>query len=129
MIFSSLLFIFAFLPIVWVIFHCLKSKYVTSSKIFLIVASLFFYGFWKLSYLPILVASILVNFLLAFLILYSPFFKKHIKPKFYLVFGIVFNLALLGYFKYTNFIIENINIFSNTYIDFEPFYYRWLYLL
>ncbi len=120
MIFSSLLFIFAFLPIVWVIFHCLKSKYVTSSKIFLIVASLFFYGFWKLSYLPILVASILVNFLLAFLILYSPFFKKHIKPKFYLVFGIVFNLALLGYFKYTNFIIENINIFSNTYIDFEP---------
>ena len=83
MVFSSLLFIFAFLPVVWVGFHLLKSeqfakicdkscaqfhifiKPYTLAKLFLIAASLFFYAFWKLAYLPILLASILVNFYLA----------------------------------------------------------------
>ena len=80
MLFSSLEFIFIFLPVVFVLFFVLKNtqmkgnsalaKYYnlhhfTFAKIFLIAASLFFYAFYKLSYLPILCASILINFLLA----------------------------------------------------------------
>ena len=94
MVFSSLLFIFAFLPVVWVGFHLLKSEQFakicdkfcaqshifispyTLAKLFLITASLFFYAFWKLAYLPILLASILVNFYLAKRILSVNFSSK-----------------------------------------------------
>ena len=73
MLFSSLTFIFIFLPIVWIIFHLLKNATFKShykvAKIFLIVSSLFFYAFWKVAYLPILLSSIIVNYTLAKLIL------------------------------------------------------------
>ena len=69
MVFSSLIFIFAFLPVVWMVFHLLKcakfKAHYTFAKVFLIGASLFFYAFWKVAYLPILLSSILVNFFLA----------------------------------------------------------------
>ena len=159
MVFSSLLFIFAFLPVVWVGFHLLKSeqfakicdkfcakfhpfiKPYTLAKLFLIAASLFFYAFWKLAYLPILLASILVNFYLAKRILsvnFSSFASQnalaqngggggdnpsnqstlksanqtHFKPKFYFIIGVIFNLCLLGFFKYTDFLLENFNTFA-----------------
>ncbi len=73
MLFSSFTFIFAFLPIVWVVFHLLKKARFKShykvAKIFLIFSSLFFYAFWKVAYLPILLSSIIVNYTLAKLIL------------------------------------------------------------
>ena len=70
MLFNSYLFIFCFLPIVWAIFHLLKalsitqnsSVYMTLAKGFLVLASLFFYAYWKLIYLPILLGSMLVNY-------------------------------------------------------------------
>lgn len=73
MLFSSFTFIFAFLPIVWVVFHLLKNakfkSHYTIAKIFLIISSLFFYAFWKVAYLPILLSSIVVNYTLAKMIL------------------------------------------------------------
>ena len=73
MLFSSLTFIFIFLPIVWIIFHLLKNatfkSHYKSAKIFLIISSLFFYAFWKVAYLPILLSSIIVNYTLARMIL------------------------------------------------------------
>ena len=91
MLFSSYVFIFVFLPIVWIGFHLLKSEVFarfyngicarfcarlspstnpyTFAKIFLISASLFFYAFWKLAYLPVLLGSIAINYALAKLIL------------------------------------------------------------
>ena len=73
MVFSSLVFIFAFLPVVWAVFHLLKnakfSGHYTAAKVFLIAASLFFYAYFKLEYLPILLGTIIVNFTLARLIL------------------------------------------------------------
>lgn len=144
MIFSSLTFIFAFLPVVWVVFHLLKNakfkKHYTFAKVFLIVASLFFYAYWKLSYLPILLSSIIVNYCLAQCVLRTsnkvfnvrqgggdwqnstPNLSKKIpfKPKFYFVIGVVFNLCLLGFFKYTDFFLENFNAFSQiAHLDFN----------
>lgn len=70
MLFSTELFIFAFLPLVLLGFYCLKAyKYYQGAKIFLIIASLFFYGFWKVDYIFILIFSLLVNFTLANIIL------------------------------------------------------------
>ncbi|MGX3044516.1 hypothetical protein [Helicobacter sp. T3_23-1056] len=69
MLFSSFAFIFAFLPIVWIVFHLLKNAKFRAhflwAKIFLILSSLFFYAFWKVAYLPIMLGSIIVNYFLA----------------------------------------------------------------
>lgn len=73
MLFSSFAFIFVFLPLVWIIFHLLKNAKFKAhflwAKIFLIASSLFFYAFWKLSYLPILLTSIIINYTLSKIIL------------------------------------------------------------
>ena len=69
MIFSSFAFIFAFLPIVWIVFYLLKKckicKTLHICKNFFDFIKSFFYGFWKIAYLPILLSSIFVNFFLA----------------------------------------------------------------
>lgn len=69
MLFSSYIFIFIFLPIVWLGFHALaalsfKHAY-TLAKVFLIFSSLFFYAYWNLAYLPILLSSILITYFFA----------------------------------------------------------------
>lgn len=86
MLFSSFEFIFIFLPLVLIGFYFLKSiHYYTSAKIFLILASLFFYAYFKIEYIFILAFSILLNFTLANLILkkvrgggaiYTPYFRN-----------------------------------------------------
>ncbi len=60
------------------------------------MASIFFYSYWRLSFLPLLILSITVNFAL------SRFIRNARNPGF-LYLGIVFNLALLFYFKYLGF--------------------------
>nr|WP_156471833.1 hypothetical protein [Helicobacter himalayensis] len=72
MIFSSYVFIFVFLPFVWIGYYALRyfSAY-NASKIFLVFASLFFYAFWKVEYLPILLGSIVINFLISLAITLS----------------------------------------------------------
>lgn len=82
------------------------------SKIILIAASLFFYGFWDYTYLPLLIASIIVNYAIGFILLKNQ--TKSSNSILYFIFGMMFNLCLLGYFKYTAFILENINILANS---------------
>lgn len=111
MLFNSYIFIFAFLPVMLVGFYVLKRLgYFRTSKVFLVCGSLFFYGFWKLSYLPILLLSIVTNYLLATKIASTP---SNIggggSRKLWLIVGIVFNLLLLGGFKYTDFLLSNLN--------------------
>ena len=73
MLFSSYIFIFMFLPIVWLGFHILKSlsfkHSYTLAKLFLVLSSLYFYAYFKLEYLPILLGSIVINYLFALAIL------------------------------------------------------------
>lgn len=70
MLFSSFIFIFIFLPLTLLGFYVLKAlQYYTSTKIFLILASLFFYAYFKIDYIFILTFSTLINFFLANLIL------------------------------------------------------------
>ena len=108
MLFNSYVFIFAFLPLVFFVYFFLNKKRLsTLAKAFLVSASLFFYAYWSVYYLPILLGSIVFNFLV------SKFLAKH-QSKAILIFGIVCNLALLGYFKYTDFFISNLNAIADT---------------
>lgn len=112
MIFSSSVFILLFMPIVFFGYFFLnKIRLISGGKIWLTVASFVFYGYWSISYIPLLVISILFNFLIGGLA--SPFTKKiklsEIQRKWLLIVGIVGNLLLLGYFKYANFFIDNVN--------------------
>lgn len=66
MLFNSYIFIFAFLPCMLVGYYILKHQaYFRLSKIFLVAGSLFFYGYWNPSYVPILLSSLAINFLFA----------------------------------------------------------------
>jgi len=116
MLFSSLEFIFLFLPVVVIVFHCLKQFLSFElAKIWLIAASLFFYGYWKIEYLPLIVGSIVVNYLCARFILSSQF-EVGLK-KAGLCAGILFNLGLLSYFKYFDFLLENLSFVLSTQFD------------
>lgn len=75
------------------------------ARVWLVVASLFFYSYWNVSYLALILASMAFNFLVGTVLTNSE--KTH--KKLLLVFGILVNVLLLGYFKYTNFFIDNLN--------------------
>ncbi|MGJ0495353.1 MBOAT family protein, partial [Aliarcobacter cryaerophilus] len=63
MLFNSYEFIFLFLPITFILyFYLLSQRLILGAKIFLVVASLFFYGYWNFSYVPLILLSIFVNY-------------------------------------------------------------------
>ncbi len=109
MFFNSYEFIFLFLPIMFFGYFYLTSKrLVVASKVWLVLGSLFFYSWWNVAYLPLIIASMLVNFAVGNS-LNENFKKAKIGKKTLLSFGVVANIALLGYFKYSDFFIENFN--------------------
>lgn len=113
MLYNSFVFIFLFLPLVitsfMLVFHFLGGK---ASQIVLIVASLFFYGYWEASYLLIIITSIITNFIFAKMIIYKK--QNNENTKVTLFIAILSNVLLLGYFKYTDFLITNINSILTT---------------
>ncbi len=109
MLFNSYQFIFLFLPITFFIYFYLNKKHLTeASKAFMVLASLFFYSWWNIKYLPLILISMLINYSVG-RELSTPKRLKKISKKKLLTFGIVFNLALLGYYKYMDFFISNVN--------------------
>ena len=110
MLFSSLNFLFIFLPLVLFLYYLADKKY---KNIILLVASLLFYAYLGINYLYILLISILINYVGAFIISRN---KKRINySKIALVIIILTNVALLGYYKYMNFFVDNLNsIFSSS---------------
>ena len=101
MVFSSLYFIFIFLPVVCILYYLLKLTFPNHIGVrngFLCIASLFFYAWGEPIYILLMISSILFNYLFAL--------KKN---KALFILAIVFNLAFLLVFKYTGFFIQNIN--------------------
>ena len=115
MIFSSPEFILLFLPIAFFgYFYLNRLRLVLAGKVWLVAVSLFFYAYWNMAFLPILLGSILFNFAI------GTGFSQNIKlisaryaRRFMLIGSIAANLILLGYFKYANFLLENINVAFN----------------
>jgi len=111
-LFNSYEFIFLFLPITFFIyFYLTGKKIIDGSKAFLVLSSLFFYSWWNVAYLPIILVSMLFNYNIA--IQLGKNRDLIVSKKLLLIFSIVMNLLLLGYFKYTDFLIENINLISD----------------
>ncbi|MDX9962157.1 MAG: MBOAT family protein [Aliarcobacter sp.] len=119
MLFNSYEFIFVFLPITFFIYFYLNSKRLTTaSKAFLVFSSLFFYSWWNIAYLPLILISMLFNYVIGnSLNSKKEENKKSFSKKSILIFGIAANLSLLGYFKYADFFIENFNIVAQTNIN------------
>jgi alginate O-acetyltransferase complex protein AlgI len=114
MLFNSFIFIFIFLPVTLFFFHLAgKSGYKRIAIAWLVVASLFFYGWWNIYYLWLIIISIIFNYIV------GVYLQKSINKKFILIFGIVANLALLLYYKYANFFVENLTIFFENQIFIE----------
>lgn len=117
MLFNSFVFIFLFLPLTLAGYFLLNRfhKY-EWAKGWLVVASLYFYAFFNPSYLPIILSSIVINYSIgSALVKNTGWFLAH--RKILLVAGVLFNLGLLGYFKYTDFFIENINaLFATSFL-------------
>jgi D-alanyl-lipoteichoic acid acyltransferase DltB (MBOAT superfamily) len=101
MLFNSLAFIFLFLPLTFVLFFALARVNHKLAAGWLAAASLFFYGWWNPVYVALLMASIVFNYVMGMRIASAPG-KKPV-----LLFAIVANLALLGYYKYSNFFLAN----------------------
>lgn len=98
MVFSSAVFLFAFLPVVFILHTVIRNT--TARNVLLIVASLIFYAWGEPVYVVLLLASILINYLLGR-------FVWGRKPV--LVAAVIVNLAFLIVFKYAGFIVQSIN--------------------
>ena len=103
MVFSSWPFLLIFLPIALIGFVSIPARWRTARKLWLCVASVVFYAYWKIEYVPLLFFSIGLNYTIAELLTRS---ANPRRAKAILAFGVSANLLLLGYFKYTNFILE-----------------------
>ncbi len=99
--FSSLSFICVFLPVVFLLYTIIPNKKIKNAL--LIVASLTFYGYGEPVYVLIMLFSICMNYIFGLLV------GKSSHKKLFLVIDVVLNLGILGFFKYTGFLLENLN--------------------
>jgi len=113
MLFNSYEFIFLFLPITLLVYLALsKGNLLLTAKVFLVTASLFFYAWWNPIYLPLILCSIIFNYLIGTLLARKREKFSHSNRKIVFAAGIFGNLALLGYYKYADFFIANVNYIS-----------------
>ena len=114
MVFSSLTFLYAYLPIVLAVYFCVPSRF---RNLVLFAVSLFFYGWGEPIYVFLMLFSILFNFLFGRKIAqYRDCDRERAKQ--YLILDIVLNLAILGFFKYYDFLAVNLHAIGLTF--FEP---------
>lgn len=107
MLFNSYIFLFLFLPVTLVGYYTLnKINNLNISKIWMLIMSFGFYAYFNISYLPIIVSSIVVNYIASIVLLKQE--RKSIRVPTFLL-AIIFNVGVLFYFKYFDFCISNIN--------------------
>jgi alginate O-acetyltransferase complex protein AlgI len=107
MVFSSLLFIFAFLPVALLVFVVCARVGPTYAKVWLCAASIVFYGSWYPGWIPILVISIIFNYLIGGAIRAAPSERR---AMLLLLFGVAANLIVLFYFKYLYVVFSSLGI-------------------
>ena len=113
MLIHSFQFIFGFLPIVFLVYLIIRRYWSWhAALVWLTCSSLYFYAQWSTDFVILLVCSVLFNFVMCALI--PRFEKGNSYRKLILIFAVSSNLALLGYYKYTNFFIDNLNYLSGS---------------
>ena len=111
MLFYSFTYLLIFLPTTLLLYFGLRYLKFNSFH-FLILASIFFYSWWNIYYLPIILFSIITNFYFSKILQ-----KENLHKKKYLILSIIVNILLLAIFKYLDFLIENYNLIFNTQIE------------
>lgn len=110
MLFNSWVFIFAFLPLTLAGFYLLLHyKSFRLAAGWLCLCSLFFYGYWNPIYLLLLSSSIIGNYAVSRLIAHEKDRGSRGTAKIILALGIIGNILVIAYFKYTDFLIGTIN--------------------
>ena len=105
MVFSSIIFLFYFLPAVLLCYFLVPRKYLRLRNAVLILFSLFFYFYGEPKGIFVMIVSIVINYLGAIFIVKCSGRKK----KLFLILTIAMNLAILCYYKYSTFFLDNIN--------------------
>ena len=111
MLFSSVIFLYAFLPLTLVLYFAAPKKLKNSV---LLVASLFFYYFGERTYISIMLISSVTDWIWSLLIEHYRAKGNEKITKWFLVGSLCVNLGLLGFFKYSDFFITNINALLGT---------------
>ncbi|MDN5200192.1 MBOAT family protein [Fulvivirgaceae bacterium BMA10] len=107
MLFNSPVFLFCFLPVTLMGYFILNHRnHPDMAKGWLFIASLFFYSWWNPAYLPIILGSMTFNYFVGRQLNTT---NKKTGKKTILTIGVMANLGLLIFFKYTDFLIENVN--------------------
>ncbi len=104
MVFSSSLFLLYFLPVFLIIYYLLPVKL---KNIFTLLASIFFYAWGAPDFIFIVLGSIFIDFFLVDWLHKSTLVKAR---RILLTISVILNVGMLAYFKYTNFLIENVNV-------------------
>lgn len=114
MLFNSYEYMFLFLPVTLVVYFVLnRQRLTTAATAWLVIASLFFYGWWNVKYVALIIGSILFNFAVGTALRRQGGEGTEGTPsRAVLILGIAGNIALLGYYKYTDFFIRNLNLLT-----------------
>ena len=106
MVFSSLVFIFLFLPVVLIFYYLLDDRL---KNLVLLIASLFFYAWGEPKYVFLMIVSIILNYIFGLKVV-----SNNRRKKFWLISSVVFNILLLIVFKYSNFFVDSMNSLLDT---------------
>ena len=107
MVFSSMVFLWLFLPAVLVTYYICPQK---GKNLLLVAFSLLFYAWGEPKYIVLMILSVTVNYISGLLLERCPQGEEGKKDKKRVLFGCVaVNLLLLGYFKYFNFVVQAVN--------------------
>ena len=102
MLFNSKEFLI-FLPLVFVLYWILSNKNLKIQNSLILVSSYIFYGWWDYRFLSLIILSTFVDYFIGLKI----FYQETKNQKFYLLISVIFNIGILGFFKYFNFFVES----------------------
>ncbi|MDR3395493.1 MAG: MBOAT family protein [Parasulfuritortus sp.] len=120
MLFNSYIFILLFLPLTLLGFFLIGSYSRPIAALWLFAASLFFYGWWNPAYVGLLLASVFFNYAVGMALSREHALRHLRRSQGILGLGVTSNLCLLGYFKYANFFVSNIDSALNLDWQIEP---------
>lgn len=117
MVFSSISFIFMFLPAVIFAYFACPKRFLGARNLILLIFSMAFYFYGEPKFIIVMICSILLNYFFGLIIHIRQSTEK--SGKVWLCISVIINLAILFYFKYLSFAAENINIIFGGNLQFE----------
>ncbi|WP_229419096.1 MBOAT family O-acyltransferase [Pseudoduganella flava] len=105
-----------FLPLALTGYFLISRYSIRASVVFLLVASVVFYSYWDIRYLPLLAVSVVVNFFVGRAVTHAKEQDREPHARRLLVGGLVFNLVALFFYKYANFAVENFALLTGWHI-------------